>query len=194
MDGRQQTGLVGCCHFEEYYSGKIKKHELTRTAKEDDRVRHVDSLNANAEPVFFSYRSSDSLEMVISEVISADPKYNFIADDGIQHELWVIGEESINGRIESLFLEVPDLYVADGHHRTAAAARIGKKRKENNPTHTGDEAYNFFMAVLFSDNQLKIYDYNRVIKDLNGFTAFELIGKLNNSFKLLDKSDQPIRP
>lgn len=194
MDGRQQTGLVGCCHFEEYYSGKIKKHELTRTAKEDDRVRHVDSLNANAEPVFFSYRSNDSLEMVISEVISADPKYNFIADDGIQHELWVIGEESIKDRIESLFLEVPDLYVADGHHRTAAAARIGKKRKENNPTHTGDEAYNFFMAVLFSDNQLKIYDYNRVIKDLNGLTAFELIGKLNNSFKLLDKSDQPIRP
>ena len=194
MDGRTQTGLVGCCHYEEYYSGKIKKHELTRTAKEDDRVNHVDALNANAEPVFFSYRAESSIDSIIESSITNKPEYDFIAADGIRHELWVIRDESINEMVEELFEGVQDLYVADGHHRTAAAARIGKKRKEANLSHSGDEEYNFFMAVLFSDKQLKIYDYNRVIKDLNGLSDSDFIAKLKDSFHLIDESAQSIRP
>ena len=194
MDGRMQTGLVGCCHYEEYYSGKIKKHELTRTVKEDDRVNHVDALNANAEPVFFSYRANDSIDSIIQGVIPGNPEYDFIAEDGIRHELWAIRDKSLNAQIQNHFADVQDLYVADGHHRTAAAARIGKKRKESNPSHTGEEEYNFFLAVLFSDKQLKIYDYNRVIKDLNGLSETEFLEKIKDSFHMIKESDQSIRP
>ena len=194
MNGRTQTGIVGCCHFEEYYEGKIKKHELTRVAKEEDRVNHVDALNANAEPVFFSYRANKEIDLLISETVSGVPVYDFVADDNIRHELWVIDDETVVSRFEELFSDVPYLYVADGHHRTAAAARIGQQRKEQNPLHTGQEEYNFFLAVLFSDQELEIFDYNRVIKDLNGLSSSEFIDKLNLNFSLLKKSENPLRP
>ena len=194
MNGRTQTGIVGCCHFEEYYEGKIKKHELTRVAKEEDRVNHVDALNANAEPVFFSYRANKEIDLLISETVSGVPVYDFVADDNIRHELWVIDDGTVVSRFEELFSGVPYLYVADGHHRTAAAARIGQQRKEQNPLHTGQEEYNFFLAVLFSDQELEIFDYNRVIKDLNGLSSSEFIDKLNLNFSLLKKSENPLRP
>jgi len=193
MDGREQTGIVGCCHYQEYYDGHIKKHELTRTAKENDRVRHVETQNANAEPVFFSYRGLDSINQVITNATQSDPVYDFTADDGIRHELWVIDDESSISRIENDFKSVPDLYVADGHHRTAAAARVGQQKKDNNPDHDGTEEYNFFMAVLFSDDQLKIFDYNRVVQDLNGMSTDQFKEKLQRIFEIseLESAQSP---
>ena len=194
MNGRTQTGLVGCCHFEEYFDGKIKKHELTRTAKEDDRVKHVECLNANAEPVFFSYRGKKSINDIVEKKISSEPIYDFLADDGIRHELWSISETENLNSIEKSFKNVPCLYVADGHHRTAAAARIGQKRKEKNKDHTGEEEYNFFLAVLFPEDQLKIYDYNRVVKDLNGLSVDNFIKKLEGSFLVSKIENDDIKP
>lgn len=188
MDGRTQTGLVGCCHFEEYYDGRIKKHELTRTAKENDRVKHVETLQANAEPVFFSYRGQKEIDQIVDRIMVCDSVYDFIADDGIRHELWVCDDLEIIEQISAHFKSLDSLYVADGHHRTAAAARVGKKLKENNPSHTGEEEYNFFMAVLFPDNQLKIFDYNRVVKDLNGLSKETFLENLSEKF-VLEKDD-----
>jgi uncharacterized protein (DUF1015 family) len=180
MDNRSQTGIVGCCHYQQYYDGLIKKHELTRTAKENDRVKHVEVLEANAEPVFFSYRGKRDIDSIVEQIQESSPVYDFLADDGIRHELWVCDSHITNDQLSKLFDKVPALYVADGHHRTAAAARVGQKRKENNPNHDGDERYNYFMTVAFPDHQLKIFDYNRVIRDLNGHSNdefLELIGK-----------------
>jgi uncharacterized protein (DUF1015 family) len=193
MDGREQTGIVGCCHYQEYFDGHIKKHELTRTAKENDRVRHVEAQNANAEPVFFSYRGLDSINQVITNATQSDPVYDFTAEDGIRHELWVIDDESSISRIETDFKSIPDLYVADGHHRTAAAARVGQQKKDNNLSHNGTEEYNFFMAVLFSDDQLKIFDYNRVVQDLNGMTTDQFKDKLYPIFEIseLESAQSP---
>ena len=194
MNERTQTGVVGCCHYEEYYSGKIKKHELTRTAKENDRVQHVDSLNANAEPVFFSYRSNEEIDQFLEEILNEIPEYNFVADDEIKHELWLVKDPDRINTLEDLFKKIPTLYVADGHHRTAAAARVGQNRKINNPSHTGDEEYNLFMAVLFSDQELKIYDYNRVVMDLNGISGYEFLEKLKETFVFNKSSSEPLRP
>ena len=194
MNERTQTGVVGCCHYEEYYSGKIKKHELTRTAKENDRVQHVDSLNANAEPVFFSYRSNEEIDQFLVEILLETPEYNFVADDEIKHELWVVKDPDQISTLEELFKKIPTLYVADGHHRTAAAARVGQNRKMNNLSHTGAEEYNLFMAVLFSDQELKIYDYNRVVMDLNGISDDEFLEKLKEKFVFNKSSSEPLRP
>ena len=194
MEGRTQTGLVGCCHFEEYFEGKIKKHELTRVAKEEDRVKHVDTLNANAEPVFFSYRANQEIDSMLENLVLEKPVYDFVAADQIRHELWIIDNASLVSKLEKLFSDIPYLYVADGHHRTAAAARIGERRKKQNPDHTGDEEYNLFLAVLFSDQELEIFDYNRVIKDLNGLSPTEFIEKISGNFSLLQKSEKAIRP
>ncbi len=191
MEGREQTGIVGCCDYQEYYDGRIKKHELTRTAKENDRVRHVETQNANAEPVFFSYRGVQNINLLIQKIVTFEPVYNFVSEDKIKHELWIVNNDQDISLIESEFNCVPDLYVADGHHRTAAAARVGQKKKKDNPNHNGTEEYNFFMAVLFSDDQLKIYDYNRVIRDLNGKSPSEFISELEEEFyitKLLEAS------
>ena len=195
MDGRSQTGLVGCCNFEEYYEGKIKKHELTRTAKENDRVRHVETLEANAEPVFFSYRGQKEIDQIVNKVIdSIPPVYDFEADDGIRHELWVSDDASQNEQLSAHFQKLDALYVADGHHRTAAAARVGQRLKEANSNHNGEEEYNFFMAVLFPDDQLKIYDYNRVVQDLNGLDEEKFLEKLSHDFDI-QKDDFPkIKP
>lgn len=194
MDGRSQTGLVGCCHFEEYFEGKIKKHELTRTAKENDRVKHVETLEANAEPVFFSYRGQQEIDSIVEQITRGETTYDFIAEDGIRHELWTCTDIQTNVEISSAFCNVDALYVADGHHRTAAAARVGQNLKEKNPTHSGDEEYNFFMAVLFPDDQLKIFDYNRVVKDLNGLTTDTFLELLANDFDLQKDDFSEIKP
>ena len=184
MDGRTQTGIVGCCDYQEYYDGSIKKHELTRTAKENDRVRHVETQNANAEPVFFSYRGKPGIDSLVNEVTRSPIEYDFVAEDGIRHELWVVRDRRLIENFESGFAEVPALYVADGHHRTAAAARVGQIRKEDNSDHTGEEEYNFFMAVLFPDDQLKIFDYNRVVRDLNGLSQESFLSAIKQSFEI----------
>ena len=194
MNGRPQVGLVGCCDYREYYEGRIKKHELTRTVKENDRVRHVECLNANAEPVFFSYRGVERINEFALSALEGDPVYDFVADDGVRHELWLISEPEEVRFLEEAFLGVSDLYVADGHHRTAAAARVGQKRKESNPSHEGSEEYNFFLAVLFPDDQLEILDYNRVVKDLNGLSPDDFLAALADDFEIKPARDRCPRP
>ncbi|MBP1645100.1 MAG: hypothetical protein H6Q16_675 [Bacteroidetes bacterium] len=185
MDGRTQYGIVGCTHIDDYFNNNIKKHELTRKDKEDDRMIHVNITNANVEPVFFAYPAHKEIDKIVSDVVTNEkPIYDFVAkEDGFGHKFWVINDQAKIKRIEEIFeKEIPSLYVADGHHRTAAAARVGQERKANNPNHTGNEEYNYFMAVIFPDNQLKIIDYNRVVKDLNDLSEDEFIAKLNKSF------------
>lgn len=185
MDGRTQYGLVAACNCEDYMTGKIKKHELTRKDKEEDRMIHVRIQNANVEPVFFAYPAVAEMDSIISKVVAENaPEYDFVAADGFGHKFWVIEDDAVNKRITEIFAEVPALYVADGHHRTAAAALVGEEKKKANPNHTGDEEYNFFLAVIFPDNQLKIIDYNRVVKDLNGLTNEQLIAKLSEDFDI----------
>jgi len=185
MDGRTQYGLVAACHFEDYMEGKIKKHELTRPDKEEDRMIHVRNQNANIEPVFFAYPAVKEMDQIVENVVkNSKPVYDFVAEDGFGHHFWVIDDASVNKRITEIFAAVPALYVADGHHRTAAAARVGEEKKKANPNHTGNEEYNYFLAVIFPDNQLKIIDYNRVVKDLNGLTAQQLIEKLQAGFEV----------
>ncbi len=176
MDGRTQYGLVAACHFEDYMEGKIKKHELTRPDKEEDRMIHVRNQNANIEPVFFAYPAVKEMDQIVENVVKNNKAvYDFVAEDGFGHHFWVIDDAAVNKRITEIFAAVPALYVADGHHRTAAAARVGLEKKAANPNHTGNEEYNYFLAVIFPDNQLKIIDYNRTVKDLNGLTAQQLI-------------------
>lgn len=194
MNGRAQTGLVGCCDYQEYFDGHIKKHELTRTVKENDRVRHVECLNANAEPVFFSYRGESEINEFVDHALKRVPVYDFVAEDGVRHELWIISESQDLALLEKAFLSVPDLYVADGHHRTAAAAKIGQKRKDTNPDHKGDEEYNFFMAVLFPDDQLEIFDYNRVVKDLNDHSPEDFLAALSADFEIVSAKQSCPRP
>lgn len=195
MDGRTQYGIILCAHTDDYASGAIKKHELTRKEKEDDRMVHVDIQSANIEPVFFAYPDSPELDAIMFRYIAGVPEYDFIADeDGFGHKLWVIDDDADIARITEIFSGVKAFYVADGHHRTAAAARVGAKRREGNPSHTGNEEYNWFMAVCFPDNQLKILDYNRVVKDLNGLSPEEFIGRLTESFEVEPKGAEIYRP
>ncbi len=183
MDGRTQYGIVGAAAAQDYFDGIIKKHELTRPDKEDDRMILTRYLNANIEPVFFSYKAVKEIDDIVNRVIQNKPDYDFKADDGFGHHFWVVENDNDNKELERLFMEkVPYTYVADGHHRTAAAARIMEEKKAQNPNHTGNEEYNFFMAVHFPDNQLKIIDYNRVVKDLNGHSKEKFIDKLKENF------------
>jgi uncharacterized protein (DUF1015 family) len=184
MNGRTQYGIVGAASCEDYNNGIIKKHELTRPDKEEDRMILTRYLNANIEPVFFSYKAVPEIDAIVSNIVtSRKADYDFVAEDGFGHHFWVIEDAAVNRDIEKLFAtKVPATYVADGHHRTAAAARIGLEKKSQNPNHTGDEEYNFFMAVHFPDNQLQIIDYNRVVKDLNGLSEAELVARLADSF------------
>ena len=184
MDGRTQYGIVANAACEDYNNGIIKKHELTRPDKEEDRMILTRYLNANIEPVFFSYKAVPEIDEIVANWVN-DHKadYDFTAEDGFGHHFWAITDAELNNKLEELFAtKVPATYVADGHHRTAAAARIGLEKKENNPNHTGDEEYNYFMAVHFPDNQLKIIDYNRVVKDLNGLSVEEFIAKVGETF------------
>ena len=196
MDGRTQYGIAGAAFCEDYQNGIIKKHELTRPDKEDDRMVHVNTLDANAEPVFLSYRAVPEIDAIVDNIVrNRQPEYDFVSADGFGHKFWVINDSAINAKIEKLFAEqVPALYVADGHHRTAAAARVGLERKANNPNHTGNEEYNYFLAVIFPDSQLKIMDYNRVIKDLNGNTESEFLDKLSTAFDVKDMGADIYKP
>lgn len=183
MNGRTQYGITGGAACSDYENGIIKKHELTRPEKEEDRMVLTRYLNANIEPVFFAYPAVAEIDAIVREVTSGEPEYDFVAEDGFGHHFWVVKDKTIIDKIEKLFSEkVPYTYVADGHHRTAAAARIGMERKAQNQKHTGEESYNFFMAVHFPDNQLQIIDYNRVITDLNGLSDEAFLSKLEESF------------
>ncbi len=196
MDGRTQYGIVGCTSIEDYFENRIKKHELTRKDKEEDRMIHVRITNANVEPVFFSYPAHKEIDKIVSEIISTNkPVYDFVADEGFGHHFWTIDDKATIKRIIDIFdKEIPSLYVADGHHRTAAAALVGLEKQKNNPNHTGAEEYNFFMSVLFPDNQLKIIDYNRVVKDLNGLSKDELLIKLAEVFTVENKGSEIYTP
>lgn len=186
MDGRTQYGIVGCAACDDYKNGVIKKHELTRPDKEEDRMILTRYTEANIEPVFFSYKAVPEIDAIVENIVkNNEPEYDFVAEDGFGHHFWVINEASTNKKLEELFAtKVPATYVADGHHRTAAAARIGDEFSAKNPNHTGAEEYNFFMAVHFPDDQLNIIDYNRVVKDLNGMSTSEFLDKLSNTFKV----------
>ncbi len=196
MDGRTQYGLVACCHAKDYIEGRIKKHELTRTEKEHDRMIHVQIQNANIEPVFFAYPAVVEMDKIVSDVISKKaPEYDFVADeDGFGHKFWVIDDDKVNARITEIFAHIPALYVADGHHRTAAAALVGQERMKQNPHHTGKEEYNYFLAVIFPENQLKILDYNRVVKDLNGLSDDQFLKALEKTFEVKKIGAQPYKP
>ena len=183
MDKRTQYGLVLCAHTEDYENGIIKKHELTRKDKEDDRMIHVRIQNANIEPVFFSYKDNEELNAIVASTIAGPSEYKFKDENKFGHELWVIDDDATIARITALFTEEIDaFYVADGHHRTAAAARVGAEKRGQNPNHTGNEEYNYFMAVCFPESQLKIIDYNRVVKDLNGLDEQQLLKALEEDF------------
>lgn len=183
MEGRTQYGLVLCAHTDDYAEGKIKKHELTRKDKEDDRMVHVKIQNANIEPVFFAYKDNSQLNEIVSRTVAAAPEYSFTDENGFGHSFWVIDDVATIEKITDIFTnKVNAFYVADGHHRTAAAARVGAEKRSGNAAHTGDEEYNYFMAVCFPETQLKIIDYNRVVKDLNGLTPEQFMSALEEDF------------
>lgn len=185
MGKRTQYGLVLCAHTDDYATGKIKKHELTRKDKEDDRMIHVRIQNANIEPVFFAYKDNAELNAIVAKAASGKPEYDFVDENGFGHTFWVIADPAVNARITELFTTtVEAFYVADGHHRTAAAARVGAEKKAANPNHTGQEEYNWFMAVCFPQSQLQIIDYNRVVRDLNGLTPEAFLKALEEDFEV----------
>ena len=195
MNGRTQYGLVVCAAVEDYMNGNIKKHELTRKDKEEDRMKHVRVNNANIEPVFFAYPHRDDLDKIIAEVTAKTPEYDFVADlDGFGHKFWVIDDEATIKRITEIFAQIPYMYISDGHHRSAAAALVGHEKKLQNPNHRGDEEYNYFLAVCFPDNQLNIIDYNRVVKDLNGLSDEEFLNKLSKNFIVEEKGTEIYKP
>lgn len=196
MDGRVQTGIVGCVAVDEYKNNTIKKHEFTRVEKELDRINHFDICDANTEPVFLTYRDDKRIRSIMEGFINSnEPTYDITADDGIRHILWVIDEEETVGGLVDLFNEIPALYIADGHHRSASACKVGEKRREENPGYVGDEEFNFFMAAIFPDNDLKIFDYNRVVKDLNGNSSAEFIKKIEEAgFELEEKGEEIYYP
>ena len=196
MNGHTQYGIVGAAACADYDNGIIKKHELTRPDKEEDRRILMRQLKANIEPVFFTYRAVPELDKIVSDVVGNNkPIYDFTAEDGFGHHFWVVEDAKVNEEIEKLFRDkVPYTYVADGHHRTAAAAGLGAEFTSKNPNHKGDESYNYFMAVHFPDNQMKIIDYNRVVKDLNGYSEKELIDLLKKDFDIVKTSKDIIKP
>src|SRR5690606_1122288 len=194
MDGRTQDGIVACAAVDDYMEGRIKKHELTRPDKENDRKNHVRVAMMNAEPVFFAYHALEAVDALVANVKKDKPEYDFVADDGIQHRLWVISDQHVIDQIVAAFATLPATYVADGHHRTAAAALVGHDLRMENPNHTGNEEYNYFLAVHFPDNQPHIMDYNRVVRDLNGHTASSFLKALEKSFEVGEPTTNAVRP
>jgi uncharacterized protein (DUF1015 family) len=195
MEGRTQYGIVGCASVDDYLNGIIKKHELTRSDKEEDRMKHVRITDANMEPVFFAYPNVSEIDDIVAKIVaSRKPEYDFVANDGFGHHFWLIDDRDTIYKLVELFSAVPFTYVADGHHRTAAAALVGKEKRANNPGHHGNEEYNFFLAVHFPDNQLRIIDYNRVVKDLNGLTSVELLQKLQEDFDVSEVGAEIYKP
>ena len=195
MNGKTQYGLVGCAAVEDYLKNVIKKHELTRKVKEEDRMKHVRVTNANMEPVFFTYPANVEIDEIVGKWVKENkPEYDFTSDDGFGHHFWVIDNKAVNDKLTAIFKEIPSTYVADGHHRTAAAALVGNEKKQNNPNHSGDEEYNFFLAVHFPDNQLTIIDYNRVVTDLNGLSGEQFITKLKQDFLVEERGAAIFKP
>lgn len=195
MNCKTQYGIVGCASVDDYLNDVIKKHELTRPAKEEDRKNHIRVTNFNAEPVFFTYPDNQTINSIVDKKIQEIPEYDFETDDKVRHQFWVINNRDDVKRIEEAFrMEVPYTYVADGHHRTAAAAHVGEERRKANPNHTGDEEYNYFLAVHFPSSQLNIIDYNRVVTDLNGLTPADFLEKLSTSFDISKKGKTIYRP
>ena len=195
MNGKTQYGLVVGAYVDDYLNGVIKKHELTRRDKEEDRMKHVRVNNANIEPVFFAYPSNAEVNAIVAKYTATNPVYDFVAEhDGFGHQFWVISDKADIARITELFAQMPALYIADGHHRSAAAALVGAEKAKQNPNHRGDEEYNYFMAVCFPDDQLTIIDYNRVVKDLNGLTDEEFLAKLNIHFEVEKKGTEIYKP
>ena len=199
MNGRSQTGIVFCASIDDYMNNVIKKHEFTRADKEEDRINHVDYCDANTGPIFLTYKE----DQIASEIIDAwiqneskrKPVYNFVAEDGITHIVWVIDNEIIINELIDLFREIDYLYIADGHHRSASAVKVGLKRRAENPNYTGEEEFNYFLAVAFPDNDLMVMDYNRVVKDLNGLTKDQLIEKLKEKFVVTESTnEEPVKP
>ena len=194
MNSRTQYGLVVCACVDDYLNGVIKKHELTRKDKEEDRMIHVRINNANIEPVFFAYPDNKALNTIVLETIKKTPEYDFVATDGFGHQFWLIDNDATINQITEIFAGIPYLYIADGHHRTAAAALVGSEKAKQNPNHTGKEEYNYFLAVCFPDSQLKIMDYNRVVKDLNGLTSAGFLEALASDFIIEDKGTDIYHP
>lgn len=194
MDGRSQTGIVGCASIDDYINGTIKKHENTRADKEVDRINHVDTLSAQTGPIFLAYKSREDINEVIAEIKKDKPMYDFTSNDSISHRCWVIREEKDIAKIAAAFEDTDAIYIADGHHRCASAAKVGMKRREQHPDYNGTEEFNYFLSVLFADEELMIMDYNRVVKDLNGMNADEIIEKLNKLGTVCEAKVSPYKP
>ena len=194
MNGRTQYGLCVAASVADYMNGNIKKHELTRRDKEEDRMKHVRINNANIEPVFFAYPHNAELDAIVSNITAGTPEYDFVSSDGFGHHFWLINDAATIQRITDIFATIPSLYIADGHHRSAAAALVGDEKRRQNPNHRGDEEYNYFLAVCFPDNQLNIIDYNRVVKELNGLTDEQFLTALAKNFTLEEKGAEIYRP
>ena len=185
MNGKSQTGLVVCTSIDEYLNNTIKKHELTRADKEADRIRHVDTLNANTGPIFLAYHKNDAVKAILCAVMEKEKAvYDFVSEDGIEHKVWLISDEKYISELIILFQKIPNLYIADGHHRNASAVKVGLKRRENKPDYTGEEEFNYYLSVLFSDDELYVMDYNRVVKDLNGLTEEQFLKKVSEKFEI----------
>lgn len=194
MNGRTQYGIVIAANVDDYMNNRIKKHELTRRDKEEDRMKHVRINNANIEPVFFAFPDNEKLQEIINTVTAGEPEYDFVAEDGFGHHFWVIDNENLISGITNEFEKIPYLYIADGHHRTAAAALVGNEKAKANPNHRGDEEYNYFLAVAFPASHLKIIDYNRVVKDLNGLSPEQFIEKIKENFIVEEKGEEIYSP
>jgi uncharacterized protein (DUF1015 family) len=194
MGSHVQAGILGCASVEEYWNDTIKKHELTRKDKEDDRTMHVKVTNAHSGPIFLTYHAEPRIDAIADRVRLVEAPVNFVADDGIRHQLWVISDDRLIRSLVDLFSRVERLYVADGHHRSAAAARVGREMAKANPNHKGDEEYNFFLAVLFPHNQLRIMEYNRVVKDLNGYDETSFLAMVRKQGFNVKKSEKPVQP
>ena len=184
MEGRSQTGIVACCSIDDYVNGVVKKHENTREDKELDRIRHVDATNAHTGPIFLAYRQNQELKALVAQVKEEAPLYDFVSEDAIRHRVWMIGARSMVEAVEAAFAAIPGTYIADGHHRAASAVKVGLKRREENPDYTGKEPFNYFLAVLFPDEELKILPYNRVVKDLNGLEKEGFLKKAEEKFEI----------
>ncbi len=194
MDGRSQTGIVACASIDDYVNNIIKKHENTRADKEVDRIKHVTACEAQTGPIFLAYRSNDTINDIVEKVKKTPALYDFTAEDGISHKAWIIDNDNDIASVEKAFSSMDSIYIADGHHRCASACKVGLKKREENPGYTGDEEFNYFLSVLFPDDQLMIMDYNRVVKDLNGLSDEEFLNNIDKVFDTIDSSDDAIKP
>ncbi|MBQ9437931.1 MAG: DUF1015 domain-containing protein [Lachnospiraceae bacterium] len=194
MEGRTQTGIVAVCAIDDYQNGIIKRHENTRADKEEDRVRHVDALNAHTGPIFLAYREREDIQETVSKIKKAPPAVDFLAEDGIRHRTWVLSQPEEVAAFQEKLSHIDRLYIADGHHRAASAVRVGEKRRQEHPGYTGEEEFNYFLSVIFPDSELKIFDYNRVVRDLNGLTPAKLLERISEHFEVGEARQDAFRP